>query len=82
MKYGLTVVLLDRKQNKLPDCKVKLEGERPEGKHEWGKLEHTFREYPVGVRYIKFKDYGQDTRYWAGYYGAKLAGATARFLIE
>ena len=72
---------MDRKRNKIPKYKVKLEGEKPEGRHEWNKLEHTFKEYPAGVRYIKFKDYGQDTKFWAGYYGAKLAGATARFLL-
>ena len=82
MKYGLTVRLLDREEYRLPDCKFSLKRQRPEGKHEWEKLEHTFRDYPVGVRYIMFKDYGRGTRLEDGYYGAKLTGATVRFLFE
>ena len=72
---------MDRKRNKIPGCKVKFVAERPEGRHEWDHFHHTFKEYPSGVRYIQFKDYGQDTKYWAGFYGAKLAGATVRFLF-
>lgn len=82
VKYFLKVALMDKKRNKLPEWKVKLDGQRPEGPHEWEKLEHTFREYPAGVRYIQFKDYGEDTYNWAGFYGAKLAGATVRFLLD
>ena len=72
---------MDEKRNKIPEWKVKLGGERAEGKREWDRLEHTFRDYPSGVRYIQFKDFGKDTKYWAGFYGAKLAGATVKFLI-
>ena len=82
VKYVLKVSLLDSKRNKISDCKVKFENERPRGEHEWEKFEHTFRNYPPGVRFINFKDYGKDTSHWAGYYGAKLAGATVRFLLE
>lgn len=73
---------MDKKRNKIPGCKVKFENERPKGRHDWDHLEHTFRNYPAGVRYIQFKDYGTDTYYWAGYYGAKLAGAMVRFVLD
>ena len=82
VKYFLKVALMDAKGNKIKECKVKFENQRPEGRHEWEKFEHTFKDYPAGVRHIQFKDYGQDTRRWAGFYGAKLAGATVRFLLE
>ena len=58
---------------------MKVEGEKSGGRHEWEKLEHVFCDYPPGVRYIYFEDYGRDTSYWAGHYGAKLAGATVKF---
>lgn len=81
-KYFLKVTLMDAKRNKIPECKVKYDGERSAGHHPWDKLEYTFRDYPSGVRYIKFTDFGQDTKYWAGFYGAKLAGATVKFLLQ
>ena len=81
-QYYMKVSLRDKKRNKFDAkfrCKVKLEGRKDAGNHEWEKLEHTFCDYPPGVRYIYFLDYGQDTKCWKGFYGAKLAGATAKF---
>ncbi|MCX4242016.1 hypothetical protein [Paraliomyxa miuraensis] len=31
--------------------------------------QHTFSGYPAGLRYIRFRDGGQDGEYWAGHYG-------------
>lgn len=33
---------------------------------------HTFRGYPAGVRYVLFRDGGQDGEYWAGHYGVVI----------
>lgn len=44
----------------------------------WRKLEHVFREYGPGVRYLRFADAGKDTQFWAGFYGSKMAAAWAR----
>ncbi|XP_078498344.1 F-box only protein 44-like [Lissotriton helveticus] len=38
----------------------------------WRKMSHTFRKYGPGVRYIKFQHGGQDTRFWAGWYGVRV----------
>lgn len=42
---------------------------------EWTKVEHVFENYPSGVRYIEFKHGGQDTKYWAGHFGAKITSS-------
>ena len=82
VEYYLKVSLKDKKREKIAGCEVKLTGKMPEGKHEWEKLEHVFRHYPRGVRYVQFKDYGKDTKFWKGYFGAKLSGATVKFLLD
>ena len=38
-------------------------------------VEHTFSNYGPGLRYIQFIHRGKDTKYWAGHYGSKMAGA-------
>ncbi|KAJ1145286.1 hypothetical protein NDU88_011577 [Pleurodeles waltl] len=38
----------------------------------WRKMSHTFRKYGPGVRYIKFQHGGQDTQFWAGWYGVRV----------
>ena len=48
------------------------------GRLGWRKLQHTFRDYGHGVRYLRFADAGKDTQYWAGHYGSKMAAAWAR----
>ncbi|XP_046839554.1 F-box only protein 17-like isoform X2 [Xenia sp. Carnegie-2017] len=82
VKYFMKVALMDCKRNKIPGFKISFNGEKGDDQNEWDKFEYTFRDYPSGVRYIQFKDYGKDTKYWEGFYGAKLAGATVRFLLE
>ena len=41
----------------------------------WRKVEHVFRDYGAGVRYVLFLDGGKDTQFWAGHYGSKMAAA-------
>lgn len=35
-------------------------------------VEHTFRDYPAGLRAIQFRDGGQDGEYWQGQYGVVI----------
>ena len=35
-------------------------------------MKHIFKDYPSGVRYVEFKHGGEDTKNWAGHYGAKM----------
>ncbi|VDM09321.1 unnamed protein product [Wuchereria bancrofti] len=43
---------------------------------EWQKIEHTFSNYPRGIRYVLFQHSGKDEVYWEGYYGSKMAKAS------
>uniref|UniRef100_A0A915PF04 FBA domain-containing protein n=1 Tax=Setaria digitata TaxID=48799 RepID=A0A915PF04_9BILA len=42
----------------------------------WQKIEHTFSDYPKGIRYVLFKHSGKDEQFWAGHYGSKMANAS------
>ncbi|XP_066463556.1 F-box only protein 6-like isoform X2 [Eleutherodactylus coqui] len=42
----------------------------------WHQMEHTFRDYGPGVRYIYFQHGGQDTQFWAGRYGIRVTGSS------
>uniref|UniRef100_A0A1B6F471 F-box domain-containing protein n=1 Tax=Cuerna arida TaxID=1464854 RepID=A0A1B6F471_9HEMI len=46
------------------------------GDDEWHQVSHTFKNYGPGVRFVLFKHGGQDTQFWAGHYGSKMAGGS------
>lgn len=39
-------------------------------------VSHTFSDYPPGVRHILFQHGGQDTQYWAGWYGPRVTNSS------
>ncbi|VIO99304.1 F-box associated region family protein [Brugia malayi] len=44
---------------------------------EWRKIEHTFSNYPRGIRYVLFRHSGKDQQgYWDECYGSKMAKAS------
>ncbi|EJD74464.1 hypothetical protein LOAG_18227 [Loa loa] len=43
---------------------------------DWQKIEHTFSNYPPGIRYVLFQHSGKDQQFWAGHYGSKMAKAS------
>ena len=78
-KFKLRVDLLDKQYSSL--AKFEHSEETPQWHGDalgWRKVEHKFRNYGAGVRYIRFADAGKDTQWWAGHYGSKMAGAWVR----
>ncbi|CAJ0937051.1 unnamed protein product [Ranitomeya imitator] len=43
---------------------------------EWAQIEYTFSNYGPGVRYIYFQHGGQDTQFWAGWYGIRVTNSS------
>ncbi|KAM3922708.1 F-box only protein 44 [Leptodactylus fuscus] len=43
---------------------------------EWSQIEHTFKNYGPGVRYIYFEHGGKDTQFWAGWYGIRVTNSS------
>ncbi|XP_027738344.1 F-box only protein 6-like [Empidonax traillii] len=42
----------------------------------WREISHTFQNYPAGVRHIYFQHGGQDTQFWAGWYGVRVTNTS------
>ncbi|XP_042334516.1 uncharacterized protein LOC121936375 [Sceloporus undulatus] len=43
---------------------------------EWQEVSYTFHDYPAGVRHILFRHGGQDTQFWAGWYGVRVTNTS------
>eukprot|EP00062_Callorhinchus_milii_P012708 gi/632960032/ref/XP_007895964.1/ PREDICTED: F-box only protein 44 [Callorhinchus milii] len=42
----------------------------------WNQITHVFTNYGPGVRYVKFIHEGQDTQFWAGWYGIRVTNSS------
>jgi len=73
--YKLEVSLLAENQSVIDSFTFDWREEQWLGK-EWHKVVHVFTQYGPGLRYVKFCHSGQDTQFWAGHYGSKMAGAS------
>lgn len=52
------------------------------GDNDWTQSVHVFKNYPEGVRFVRFSSGGNDTQFWAGHYGPKTAKASVRVFYE
>ncbi len=66
--------LLDQYRNRISGCSFHSEVKVAPSGH-WKKEEHVFRSIPHGVRFVEFRDGGNDTKFWAGSFGVKMVGA-------
>ncbi|KAI4457326.1 f-box only protein 6-like protein [Holotrichia oblita] len=48
----------------------------------WSKKEIIIKKYPDDVEKIIFRHSAQDTQFWKGHYGMKMAGAVIKLLID
>ncbi|KAL4225319.1 F-box associated region [Mactra antiquata] len=76
MKYILNVKLLGEKKGNSLKAWSHID-EKPAGR-DWFKAQHTFTDYPSGVRFIEYSHTGVDGQFWAGWYGAKMTLSTVK----
>ncbi|CAG9859983.1 unnamed protein product [Phyllotreta striolata] len=48
----------------------------------WEKVELLVEDYPKNVKTLVFEHEGNDTQFWKGHYGSKMAGGVVKFLFE
>ncbi|GJQ69564.1 hypothetical protein Trydic_g6660 [Trypoxylus dichotomus] len=48
----------------------------------WSKKEIIIEDYPDDVETIVFEHCAQDTQFWKGHYGMKMAGAVVKVLLD
>ncbi|XP_046347288.2 F-box only protein 6-like isoform X2 [Haliotis rufescens] len=49
---------------------------------EWTKMQHVFKDYKAGVRFIEFRHLGVDRQFWAGHYGPKFTLSSVKFMFD
>ncbi|XP_053547429.1 F-box only protein 44 [Bombina bombina] len=75
-RYTMEVQLLDENHQILQEfCSDTITIEQWSDA-EWRTMEHTFRNYGPGVRYISFQHGGSDTQNWAGWYGVRVTNSS------
>ena len=48
----------------------------------WHRVEHVFKNYPAGMRYLTLTCLGSDGQFWASHYGVKLANCSVKAVCE
>lgn len=79
--YRLSVLLLDQHENVIDKFEFSHTEPQWTGKR-WEKVDHSFKDYPSGVRYIAFEHSGKDTQFWAGSFGSKMTHARVSFIFD
>uniref|UniRef100_A0AC34GES4 FBA domain-containing protein n=1 Tax=Panagrolaimus sp. ES5 TaxID=591445 RepID=A0AC34GES4_9BILA len=73
-KYHSSLALLDKSHRVVAEVKDERHFRRWH-LQKWEKVTLQIRAYPPGVRYIRVTSSGQDTQFWEGHYGVKIAGS-------
>ncbi|XP_044615824.2 F-box only protein 27 isoform X1 [Equus asinus] len=74
--YRLLVQLLDANQTVLDKFSA-----MPDPIQQWNnnvchQVTHVFSDIKMGVRFVSFEHWGQDTQFWAGHYGARVTNSS------
>ncbi|XP_051895224.1 F-box only protein 6-like [Pristis pectinata] len=74
--YRLHVSLLSEKKCIVQKYKSKVIKIPQWSDAKWNEIVHVFKDYGPGVRYVKFSHEGQDTQFWAGWYGIRVTNSS------
>lgn len=74
-------ITLEAASGKILDV-FNFEKEETQDLCQWQTVKHVFRDYPEGVRVLRFIHCAKDTQYWAGHYGMKVSCANVSFILE
>lgn len=72
--YRVVVELRDQSHNVIDSFDTGAQAAA--GDHVWTQISHTFTNYGPGVRYIYFRQEGDDAEFWAGNYGTVFDDAS------
>ncbi|XP_072442807.1 F-box only protein 6-like [Chiloscyllium punctatum] len=74
--YTLEVKLLSKNKTVIQTYKSKAIDIPQWSDAQWKQLIHVFEDYGPGVRFVWFSHHGQDTQYWAGWYGVRVTNSS------
>ncbi|MED6275260.1 hypothetical protein CHARACLAT_024744 [Characodon lateralis] len=70
--YEISVALLNHKKKILHKFSPESISFPQWNDQQWHEMVHVFKDYGPGVRYVRFIHGGQDTQFWAGWYGIRV----------
>ncbi|KAG5838932.1 hypothetical protein ANANG_G00228970 [Anguilla anguilla] len=75
-KYEICVELLSQNEEVIRKfCPEPVYIDHPIDRN-WRQMTHVFRDYGRGVRFVRFCHGGQDTKFWAGWYGIRVTNSS------
>ncbi|XP_057175075.1 F-box only protein 44-like isoform X2 [Triplophysa rosa] len=74
--YKICVELLDQKKKPMRTFDPDPVYFEQWNDQQWCPMTHVFKDYGRGVRFIRFTHGGQDTQYWAGWYGIRVINSS------
>ncbi|XP_007953736.1 F-box only protein 27 [Orycteropus afer afer] len=80
-QYRLIVELIDANQTVLDKFSA-----APDPIQQWNnnacfQVTHVFTNIKMGVRFVSFEHWGQDTQFWAGHYGARVTNSSVTIRV-
>nr|XP_055043310.1 F-box only protein 44-like [Misgurnus anguillicaudatus] len=74
--YEICVELLDQEKNPISVFQPEKVFFEQWNDQQWCQMTHVFKNYGPGVRFIRFTHGGQDTQFWAGWYGIRVINSS------
>ncbi|XP_069804088.1 F-box only protein 44-like [Dendropsophus ebraccatus] len=75
-QYEVFVQLLSERKEPIREYKPEPVTIQQWSDARWHQMTHTFSNYGPGVRYVYFQHGGQDTQFWAGWYGIRVTNSS------
>ncbi|XP_048872959.1 F-box only protein 44-like [Brienomyrus brachyistius] len=75
-QYEICVELLNHKRKVIKQFRPNRVVFPQWNEMQWQQMTHVFRDYGPGVRFIRFTHGGQDTQFWAGWYGIRVTNSS------
>uniref|UniRef100_A0AC34F5M3 FBA domain-containing protein n=1 Tax=Panagrolaimus sp. ES5 TaxID=591445 RepID=A0AC34F5M3_9BILA len=80
-KYQASITILDSSHRVIAGENIKKIYEQWQ-LQKWEKIEVKLQSYPSKARYIQIHSSGQDTQFWQGHYGVKIAGSELKMFLN
>ncbi|XP_055043310.2 F-box only protein 44-like isoform X3 [Misgurnus anguillicaudatus] len=74
--YEICVELLDQEKKPISVFQPEKVFFEQWNDQQWCQMTHVFKNYGPGVRFIRFTHGGQDTQFWAGWYGIRVINSS------
>ncbi|XP_061114950.1 F-box only protein 44-like isoform X2 [Conger conger] len=78
--YEICVELLNQKKQVMQTFAPEPVYFQQWNEQQWHQMTHVFRDYGPGARFVRFCHGGNDTKFWAGWYGIRVTNSSVEVL--